>query len=79
MIFGLNFNGTQIPPAIKARFAAYIRLPNMPRGQRARLVGACATEDEKAIMLSQADNGHRRLHVEERKAVHGKFYGIYVY
>lgn len=81
MIYGINFNGKHIPPQLKKRFASYKKVDglNLERGVYARLVGVCESTEEKDMMLSQADNGHRRLHVEVRNVVGGMVYGIYVY
>lgn len=93
MIYGINFNGVAIPPAIKRKFAAekviYVDPPKyFPPGEyqsvRSRrrktlLKGVATSAEEKDWMLSVADNGHRKFHVEERKTAGGVWYGIYAY
>lgn len=76
MIYGLNFNGTEIPKTMKRRFAETVK----PFGMvKFRLQGVATTEHDRDQMLIQASNGTRQLHVEERKIIGGTWYGIYVY
>ena len=87
MIYGLNFNRTQIPETIKRRFARTTRiaLPESYRTRRnqthsrAYLAGVATDSASRDAMLIQAQNGHRLLHVVERKTAGAAFYGIYVY
>lgn len=44
-----------------------------------RLQGIGQSPDERDLMLIQANNGHRRLHVETRKTAGGNWFGIYSY
>lgn len=79
MIYGINFNGTQIPDAIRRKFVKQLKLPEMPRGYRASLVGVGQSEKERDDMLIQATNGHRKLHVVEKQTAAGIWYGIYAW
>lgn len=79
MIYGLNFNGSEIPPGIRKKFARYKKLSGLPRGVYAVLQGVGQSPSERNAMLLAATNGSRRLHVEERVTAAGVWYGIYVY
>ena len=93
MIYGLNFNETSIPLGVKAKFAARVRIsrrimqtnPKTGRNEViypaifAYLHGVGQSKMERDVMLLQADNGRRKLHVEERKTANGIWYGIYAY
>lgn len=98
-IFGLNFNGTQIPEGYQRRFARRVKALSCGHavasgaklGEWGRceicnekvkvewfvLQGVCSSPEEKNAMLIQANNGHRKLHVETRKTAGHEFYGIY--
>lgn len=76
MIFGLNFNGTQIPDGVKRKFAARVRIQPAVYAQ---LVGIGQSPEERDAMITQATNGKRRLHVETRTTPAGDWYGIYEY
>lgn len=82
MIYGLNFNNTPIPPELRRYFAKRISLDRAGAKNpkiHCTLQGIAETEDERDAMLIQADNGHRKLHVETRRRAGGKFlFGIYV-
>jgi DnaJ-class molecular chaperone len=43
------------------------------------LAGIGQSKEEKDTMLIVANNGRRKLHVEERQTVGGVWYGIYVW
>jgi hypothetical protein len=79
MIYGLNFNGKHIPdgPAFR-KFPKQIKLPGMGRGEYAHLKGIGQSTEERDLMLIQANNGHRALHVEARQTAGGIWYGVYV-
>lgn len=83
MIYGLNFNGTSIPPGIKSKFKRRLRLAKRIVGYSPAvfglLQGVGQSVEERDIMLVQANNHRRRLHVEERKGADGTWYGIYTY
>lgn len=82
MVYGLNFNGVPIPDAIQRKFSdrmdSKFRRVGKDRGCAWRLVGVATDADDKQRMLNQANNGHRKLHVVERKTAGGLFFGIYV-
>lgn len=78
-IYGVNFNGTQIPDGVRRKFRRELKLPGMRRGEYALLVGVAQSDDERDEMLVQGTNGTRRLHVEPRQTVAGVWYGIYVH
>lgn len=79
MIYGLNFNGTQIPIEYSKKFVKELKLAGQPRGVYAHLVGVTDTMAERDTMLIAASNGHRKLHVVERSITGGYLYGIYAY
>lgn len=82
MIYGLNFNGTQIPQPARRKFKERIKIEWLPRGHYYRLVGVCDSLESVRGAFIQADNGHRLIHVEVRRApisMTGKVYGIYIY
>ena len=106
MIYGINFNGTEIPPAIQRMFARERKIfscgcgetLNPPatygqgnscatcgkvigtvRGMRALLKGVAQSPEERDAMLIQANNGHRKLFVVERKTAAAPWFGIYVF
>jgi len=91
MIYGINFRPKQpdtdsmgFPPGYARKFRKICRLTILGddgkyRVVSYRLVGICETEDEKRSMLEQANNGHRKLHVETRKTAGPILYGIYAY
>jgi hypothetical protein len=80
VIYGLNFNGTQIPkgPAFR-KFPERIKLEGMGRGQYARLHGIGQSEAERNAMVILANNTSRKIHVESRQTAGGVWYGIYIY
>lgn len=73
-IYGLNFNRTEIPDGVRRKFARKWRIA--PRVYL-YLQGVGQSPEERDMMLVQANNGHRRLHVEVRKTPAGEWYGIY--
>ena len=73
MIYGLNFNGSHIPPGVKRKFAQRIRVD----GQWFELKGVGQTEVERDAMLIAGSNGRRVLHVETRNTATGPWYGVY--
>jgi hypothetical protein len=75
MIYGLNFNRTPIPPAIKRKFAARIRMAD--KAGWWVLQGVATSFEESQRMLEQASNGRRKLHVEPRMTAGAPFCGIY--
>ncbi len=79
MIYGLNFNGTQIPEGVKRRFAERVKLPGMKRGEYAYLKGVGQSSVERDAMLAVADNQKRKVIIEERQTLNGVWYGLYVY
>jgi hypothetical protein len=80
MIFGLNFNGSHIPPAYARRFAKRLRRQSLHDGMVwFTLQGVATSEIEAAAMLTQADNGRRELHMERRKTASTDVFGIYTY
>lgn len=90
MIYGINFCERDIPPGIKRKFAERVRVHVRPDyGGVTHRVGKCCvwaylkgvaqTVEERDQMLSVADNGHRKLHVEKRLTAGEAWWGIYVY
>ncbi len=81
MIYGMNFNRTPIPPAIKRKFAKRVRMtkPGQKPVVWAELAGVAQSLAERNEMIIQANNGHRKLHVEVRQTAAGPWYGIYVH
>lgn len=76
MIYGLNFNGTQIPAEVAKRF--HKEHGSRREGTWVRLQGVCNTKEEHDMMLIQADNGHRTLDsVGPRKIGEETWYAIY--
>lgn len=76
VIYGMNFNKQGIPPGIARKFAKRVRVPD---GPMARLVGVGQNKAERDAMLIMAQNGHRKLHVRERRTASTVWYGIYEY
>jgi hypothetical protein len=82
MIYGLNFNGSEIPAPLRKQFAARLRRVN-GKLQRAGdqhtalyvLQGVCTTEAEYHRMILQANNGHRAFHRVERAGWIGLYVG----
>ena len=79
MIYGINFNGTELPAGYARKFAKTYKFPGAPRGHRARLVGIADTVQSKDTMIVQASNGHRRLFVHTKPTAGPTLYGIYSY
>lgn len=83
MIYGLNFNNTQIPVIRPRRdlFASRLGKGFRPVGDNTTatwiLSGVCNTKDELDQMLIQANNGYRRFHVVSRKAGKVDWIGVY--
>lgn len=77
MIHGINFGCGEIPEGFARRFRKVWR--EVPRGIAYRLVGVATDRQSLSTALIQADNGRRKLHVEERKTAAGICYGIYAY
>jgi hypothetical protein len=75
MIYGLNFNGTQIPEGVARKFRKLLNLD----GRKADLQGVAQSPEERDVMLVTAQNGHRKLHVVQKATAAGVWYGIYVY
>ena len=63
MIYGLNFNGTQIPADMRRHFKDTIR--NL-HGITFALVGVCESASERDAMLIAANNGKRKLYTISR-------------
>jgi hypothetical protein len=78
-IYGINFNGTEIPPGVARKFPKRLKLTGMQRGEYAHLEGVAQSPTERDQMLVQADNGRRKLHVEPRLTPAGTWYGIYAH
>jgi hypothetical protein len=76
MIYGLNFNGTPIPPGYKRKFAERRKF-TVGTSERVtgKLDGVAENLEEAIIACRVADNGTRRVTYFER---HG-LYGIYTY
>lgn len=74
MIFGLNFNRTELPPGYAKRFRKRLVL----NGVRYQLQGIAESPLERDDMLVQATNGTRKLHVEVRRTAGPTLFGIYV-
>jgi len=79
MIYGLNFNSTQIPPGYAKKFRKRIKRDGMSRYEWSRLEGVAESEQEAKMMIIQASNGRRRLWIEVRQTARGPLYGVYVY
>jgi len=79
MIYGVNFNGSEIPEGIKRRFRERVKLPGMKRGEYAYLKGVGQSVAERDAMLVTMDNGRRKAVIEERQTLVGVWYGIYAY
>jgi len=86
MIFGINFcpkqpdtNDMGLPLGYAKKFRKELKLDGLPRGHYYRLVGIAESKPEADAMLAQADNGHRKLHVEKRMTARGPLFGIYAY
>lgn len=80
-IYGLNFNGLEIPPGVKRKFGNKICIRRAQGKIPSRYVflkGVAQSPEERDAMLIVANNGHRVVHVEERKTASGIWYGIYV-
>jgi hypothetical protein len=62
MIYGLNFNGKEIPEIARKLFKPQrlVRSPAM-HVSKFRLMGVCNTIQEATLMKIQASNGHRRV------------------
>lgn len=75
MIYGLNFNGTQIPPGYKRRFAQTLKRSGV---LEADLKGVATSLEEAEQMKLQADNGHRMVFIERRKTAGADVFGVYV-
>jgi hypothetical protein len=80
MIYGINFRAKApdtdsmgFPPGYAKKFAKTLR--GEYRGFR--LVGIGETQAEADAMVLQADNGHRKLHIEVRNTARGPLFGIY--
>jgi hypothetical protein len=85
MIYGLNFNGTQLPPESK-KFAARLKI-NKANGNVYAvgsdkacdyiLSGMCNNLLEVNRMFNQANNGHRRIRTIERLINKVSWYAVY--
>lgn len=75
-VWGLNFNGTRIPPTI-ARLFRPVQITREPR-IRWTLQGACNTPRTVNAMFCQADNGKRLLRAEWRMVGRVLVYAVYV-
>lgn len=78
MIYGLNFNGTQIPDGWKRRFAKQTRVPWYPKVWFV-LQGVGTDRESMLRMVEQAHNGRRNIHVKERATAAGPAFGVYTY
>lgn len=68
MIYGLNFGAPDIPAELRKHFKPRIRR-QADSGEPLRvfcLVGVCTSDTERWQMTTQADNGRRLLHWEEK-------------
>jgi hypothetical protein len=73
-IYGLNFNGTRIPDTAP-RFAQRMKLRangtsysvGFDKACDFVLQGVCNTDAEADAMITQADNGHRKIHLIKRQ------------
>ena len=79
MIYGLNFNMTEIPSGWAKRFRKRIPIKWLPRGQAYRLQGVATSWIEVCAMLHQAHNGRRLIHIEKRPFDKEFVYGVYTY
>jgi hypothetical protein len=79
MIYGLNFNGREIPPGVKRKFRARLKLPGNKRYEWLHLQGVGQNEVERDAMLMAVSRPGRIVHVEKRKTAAGVWYGVYVY
>jgi hypothetical protein len=81
-IYGLNFNGTQIPKHMTSRSGRRGTFPLTVRKEgfvgRFTLAGITDSEYDRDAMLIQADNGRRNLHVERMDTGAGVWFGVYV-
>ena len=74
MIYGLNFNNTQIPAGVKRKFAQNVKKD----GKFYDLKGVGQSTAERDAMLIQVNNGNRLVHVKMRETAAGPWFGIYV-
>lgn len=72
-IYGVNFNGTAIPEGFARKLAKRIKV----NGVWFYLKGVATDAEARDMMLVQANNGHRKLHVVERKTAGSPIFGIY--
>jgi len=72
MVFGLNFNGTQIPANAKRHFAERRKFNG--HNSWFLLAGVCETKAEQNAMVVTANNGKRKMVTVSR----GKWYAVYV-
>ena len=79
MVYGLSFNGKDIPEGFKRKLAAKVRIEWLPRGHAYRLVGVATDKVSMLRALEQANNGRRLLHVEVRATAGTPIFGIYAY
>lgn len=76
MIYGLNFNGTDIPWRVRMIFPRYLRLDSTGKDVQTiakahlpydmTIRGVCETPAERDQMIMQADNGHRLIWTKRR-------------
>lgn len=80
MVYGLNFNGKQIPEKVRKIFAKRVDSNELPGITKYKLPlqGVCNDSGEVDQMKMQADNGHRTLRViGPRKRFGNTWFGIY--
>ncbi len=88
MIYGLNFNKTQIPEHVAKKFAHRLdkshRRVKDDRSCEWRLQGVCDKFKEMDYMVAQADNGRRKFHWATRRigtvrsTTSTLWYGLYI-
>jgi hypothetical protein len=77
-IYGINFNGTEIPHGVKRKFRARMKLPGAGFHEWHCLKGVAQNMVERDAMLMQAERPGRSIHIEERKTAAGVWYGFYI-
>ena len=90
MIYGLNFNGSNIPALLALRIAkeksfafrawcsgCSVECHPTP-STKLRLQGICNTSEELKAMVCQADNGHRHVAFTDARTIQGEsWYAVY--
>lgn len=78
-MYGLNFNGTQIPTNIRRKFAVRRKFEGMGKGTFATLQGVATSIEDSEAMVSQASNERRHVIAVPRTIAGGTWFGIYIY